>query len=96
MSVSGFGIGGLLASFDEATFQKDLDKNRKIIEEAAIIESQALIFIAGDLPKGSKDIASARTRVLEGLSILLPEAKKLVSQSQSNRFIPCLPQTAQS
>ena len=47
------------------------------MEEAAIIESQALIFIAGGLPKGSKDIASARTRVLEGLSILLPEAKKI-------------------
>ena len=76
MSVSGFCIGGLLTSFDEATVQKDLDENRRIIEEAAIIESQALIFIAGGLPKGSKDIASARTRVLEGLSILLPEAKK--------------------
>ena len=77
MSVSGFCIGGLLASFDEVTFQKGLDENRRIIEEAAIIESQALIFIAGGLPKGSKDIASARTRVLEGLSILLPEAKKI-------------------
>ena len=76
MSVSGFCIGGLLTSFDEATFQKDLDEDRRIMEEAAIIESQALIFIAGGLPKGSKDIASARTRVLEGLSILLPEAKK--------------------
>ena len=77
MSVSGFCIGGLLTSFDEVTFQKDLDENRRIMEEAAIIESQALIFIAGGLPKGSKDIASARTRVLEGLSILLPEAKKI-------------------
>ena len=76
MSVSGFCIGGLLASFDEVTFQKGLDENRRIIEEAAIIESQALIFIAGGLPKGSKDITGARTRVLEGLSILLPEAKK--------------------
>ena len=77
MSVSGFCVGGLLTSFDEVTFQKDLDENRRIMEEAAIIESQALIFIAGGLPKGSKDIASARTRVLEGLSILLPEAKKI-------------------
>ena len=77
MSVSGFCVGGLLTSFDEVTFQKDLDENRRIMEEAAIIESQALIFIAGGLPKGSKDVASARTRVLEGLSILLPEAKKI-------------------
>ena len=77
MSVSGFCVGGVLTSFDEVTFQKDLDENRRIMEAAAIIESQALIFIAGGLPKGSKDIASARTRVLEGLSILLPEAKKI-------------------
>ena len=76
MSVSGFCIGGLITSFDKTTFQKGLDENRRIIEEAAIIESKALIFIAGGLPKDSKDITGARPRVLEGLSVLLPEAKK--------------------
>lgn len=75
MQVSGFCIGGLITDTDEAAFRARLDDNRRVIEEAAAIKARAIVFVAGGLPEGSKDLARARGRVLEGLSVLLPEAK---------------------
>ena len=75
MLVSGYCIGGLLTALDDASFRECLDDNRRVIEEAAAIKARAVVFVAGGLPEGSKDLARARGRVLEGLSILLPEAK---------------------
>ncbi len=75
MIVTGYCVGGLLTDIDPSKFQKSLDQNFKIIDEAAEIKAQCIVFLAGGLPEGSKDIASARARCLEGLATLLPYAR---------------------
>ncbi|MDP6952143.1 MAG: sugar phosphate isomerase/epimerase family protein [Alphaproteobacteria bacterium] len=75
MTVTGYCIGGLLTSPDSAKRLAAMDENRRVIEEAAAIEAQCIVFLAGGLEDGSKDLAGARARCLEGLSVLLPEAK---------------------
>ena len=75
MQVSGFCVGGLITAADDTVFQDRLDDNRRVIEEAATINARTVVFVAGGLPEGSKDITRARSQVLEGLAKLLPEAK---------------------
>jgi sugar phosphate isomerase/epimerase len=75
MQVSGLCIGGMLSTSDAVEFQEHLDDNRRAIEEAAAIKSRAIVFVAGGLPEGSRDLDRAYGQVLKGLSILLPEAK---------------------
>ncbi len=75
MQVSGFCVAGILTAPDPSDFNKRIDENKRLIEEAAAIEAKAITCIAGGLPEGSKDLMAARERALEGLSILLPEAK---------------------
>ena len=75
MTVTGYCIGGLLTEQDPVKFQQLLDTNRRVIDEAAEIQAQCIVFVAGGLPDGSKDIAAARARCLEGLDMLLPHAR---------------------
>lgn len=75
MAVTGYCIGGLLTEPDEDAFQKRIDDNRRIIDEAAEIKSRCIVFLPGSLAPGSKDLAAARERSLEGLATLLPHAK---------------------
>ena len=75
MQVSGLCVGGLLTADDPAGFRASLDDNRAAIEEAATIGARAVVFVAGGLADGANDLGRARDRVLEGLSILLPEAR---------------------
>ena len=74
-----FCVRELITTFDETTFEKDLNQKPRIIEEALITEGEAHIFIALSLPRGSKDITGARKRVLEDLSILLPVLKTIAN-----------------
>ena len=76
MTVTGYCIGGLLTDADEATFRKAVDENLRVIDEAAEIGAQCIVFVAGGLPEGSKDIAGARERCLEGLGAILPHARE--------------------
>jgi sugar phosphate isomerase/epimerase len=75
MTVTGYCIGGLLTTGDDAAFRQRLDENRRVIEEAAAIEAKCIVFVAGGLEDGSKDLAAGRARCLEGLALLLPEAR---------------------
>ena len=75
MTVSGYCIGGLLTDQDETSFQKAIDDNLRVIDEAAAIGAQCITFVAGGLPTGSKDIGAARARCLEGLAQILPHAR---------------------
>ena len=79
MTVTGFCVGGLLTDADDAAFQARLDDNRRVIEEAARIGARCIVFVAGGLDGwldgGTKDLAGARARCLDGLSRLLPEAR---------------------
>ena len=76
MTVTGYCIGGLLTGADETKFKQSLDDNRRVIDEAAEIEAQCVVVVAGGLPDGSKDIEAARARCLEGLGMLLPYARQ--------------------
>ncbi|MDP6706969.1 MAG: sugar phosphate isomerase/epimerase family protein [Alphaproteobacteria bacterium] len=75
MTVTGFCIGGLLTPPDPTAFRARIDDNRRAIEMAAAIDARCIVFVAGGLEDGDKDINSARARCLEGLEILLPEAR---------------------
>jgi sugar phosphate isomerase/epimerase len=75
MTVTGYCVGGLLSDPDPAVFDQSLDDNRRIIEEAAEIDAQCVVFLAGGLAVGVKNIDAARDRALEGLSLLIPEAR---------------------
>lgn len=76
MTVSGYCIGGLLTDIDDTKFSRRIDENRRIIDEAAEIEARCVVFVAGGLPEGSKDLGRIRSRCLEGLEKLLPYAKQ--------------------
>jgi len=75
MTVTGYCIGGLVTATDHAALSAALDENRRAIEEAAVIGAQCIVFVAGGLVDGSKDLVGARARCLDALDVLLPEAK---------------------
>ena len=75
ITVTGYCVGGLLSFVDSADFEKAIDDNRQIIEEAAEIGTRCIVFLAGGLQAGSKDIVAARERALEGLALLIPDAR---------------------
>ncbi len=75
MTVSGFCIAGLQATRDAARWRAQLDDNRRVIAEAQAIGARAIVFVAGGLDEGDRDLAGAKDRVKEALVALLPEAK---------------------
>jgi sugar phosphate isomerase/epimerase len=75
MAVTGLCRGGMFPAADAASRRAALDDNRRAIDEAAAIGAQCLVLVAGGLPKGSRDIAGARTQVREALHALLPDAR---------------------
>jgi sugar phosphate isomerase/epimerase len=76
MTVTGYCIGGLLTDNDQRLFQKAIDENLRVIDEAAEVGARCIVFVAGGLPEGSKDLAGARGRCLEGLHDILPHARE--------------------
>lgn len=76
MTVTAYCVGGLLGMLDDACFQRRLDDNRRIIDEAAMIDAQCVMMVAGGLPEGCRDLVGVRARCLEGLSALMPHAKQ--------------------
>ena len=76
MTATCYCIGGLLTDSDPARFQANLAETRRAIDEAAELAAECVVFVAGGLPEGSKDLAAARARCLEGLAEILPYAKE--------------------
>ena len=75
MKVTCLCVGGLLTDSDPVRFRANLDSTRRTIDEAAELEAECVVFVAGGLPTGSRDIVAARARCLEGLVEVLPYAK---------------------
>ena len=75
MTVTCYCIGGLLTDADPGRFQANLAETRRAIDEAAELGAECIVFVAGGLPEGSKDLSAARARCLEGLAEVLPHAK---------------------
>jgi sugar phosphate isomerase/epimerase len=76
MTVTGLCRGGMFPAADEASRRAALDDNRRAVDEAAAIGAQCLVLVVGGLPKGSRDLNSARTQVREALRALLPYARQ--------------------
>lgn len=75
MTVTCICVGGLLTDADEERFRANLDATRRVIDEAAELNAECVVFVAGGLPEGSRDLPAARARCLEGLAEVLPYAK---------------------
>ena len=76
MTVTCLCIGGLLTDSDPDRFQANLEETKRVIDEAAELEAECMVFVAGGLPEGTKDLPAARARCLEGLAEILPYAKQ--------------------
>ncbi len=68
---------GFVAPADSAAeWKRALDDNRAAIDEAAALGTEVLVFVAGGLADGSKDLAGARGRVADALEALAPYAQE--------------------
>ena len=67
--------GGMFPAPDAAGRQRAIDDNKRAIDEAAALNAGALVLVCGGLPEGSRDIASARAMVRDGIAAVLPHAR---------------------
>jgi sugar phosphate isomerase/epimerase len=70
LTVTGLCRGGFFTARDWK------DDNLRAIDEAHALGAQCLVLVVGGLQPGSKDLASARERVKEGIAEVLPEARQ--------------------
>ena len=73
LAVSGLCRGGWFTA-EGALTDAVLDDNKRAVDEAVTIGATCLVMVVGGLSEGSKDIASARALVSEGLSKTLDYA----------------------
>ncbi|WP_407123252.1 sugar phosphate isomerase/epimerase family protein [Bradyrhizobium sp. STM 3561] len=76
LSLSGYCRGTYLPGADRSAFEANVEDNRRAIDEAAALGAPCFVLVVGSLPQGTKDLASARSQVIEGLSALLPYARE--------------------
>ncbi|MEU4452499.1 sugar phosphate isomerase/epimerase family protein [Nocardioides sp. NPDC023903] len=74
LRVSSLCRGGFLTASDEAGIAGALEDNKRAIDEAATLGTDALVMVVGGLPEGDVDLAGARERVAERLAELAPYA----------------------
>jgi len=70
LAVTGLCRGGFFTAPDWR------DDNRRAIEEAHTLGARCLVLVVGGLLSGSKDIRKSREAVRDGISEILPEARK--------------------
>ena len=75
MRVTGLCRGGFFPAPDAAGRAAAIDDNKRALDEAAAIGAECLVLVVGGLPKGSRDIAGARTMVSEGIDACRAHAK---------------------
>jgi sugar phosphate isomerase/epimerase len=74
LAVSSLCRGGFLTASDPALRRTALADNLRAIEEAAELGTDTLVMVVGGLPDGSRDLASARSRVRDAFAELAPHA----------------------
>ena len=77
MRVASYCFGGLFADAVNGLLEQRVDDFKHMLDEAAEIEAAAVVFLAGGLPDGSRDLAAAEDRALEGLDQVIPHARSL-------------------
>ncbi|WP_138413347.1 sugar phosphate isomerase/epimerase family protein [Sinomonas gamaensis] len=75
LEVSSLCRGGFLTSADEEGQAEALADNRRAVLEAETLGTRDLYLVVGGLPKGEKDIVTARARVADRLGDLVPFAR---------------------
>jgi sugar phosphate isomerase/epimerase len=70
LTVTGLCRGGFFTS------PNFLEDNLRAIEEAHELGAQCLVLVVGGLLPGSRDLILSREKILEGISVILPEARK--------------------
>jgi sugar phosphate isomerase/epimerase len=76
MTVTGLCRGGMFPAADARGRKAAIDDNLRALEEAHALGAQCLVLVAGGLPAGSRDIASAREQVRDGIAAILPHARR--------------------
>jgi len=94
MTVTGLCRGGMFPAADAASRRAALDDNRRAVDEAAAIGAQCLVLVVGGLPKGSRDLASARMQCARRCMRSFPTRGRRACRSRSSRCTPCTPPTA--
>src|SRR5690606_24407638 len=69
LRVSSLCRGGFFTARDPEAADAD---NRAAIDEAAALGAATLVLVPGGLPPGDRDLAAARTRVVEAIERLAP------------------------
>lgn len=75
LTVTGLCRGGMFPASSQPEFQRNLDDNRRAIDDAAAIGARCLVLVVGSLPSGSKDIAKARAQVRDGIEAILEHSR---------------------
>ncbi|WHO73511.1 sugar phosphate isomerase/epimerase [Rhizobium sp. BT03] len=75
IKLTGLCRGGFFPAANEADWQKNLDDNRRAIDEAAAFAADCLVLVVGGLPGASRDIVAARQMVFDGIAAVLPHAQ---------------------
>jgi sugar phosphate isomerase/epimerase len=70
LQVTGLCRGGMFTVDPNA-----IDDNKRAVDEAAAIGANHLVLVVGGLPQGSRDLASARQTVADGIAAVLPHAR---------------------
>jgi sugar phosphate isomerase/epimerase len=76
LGVSGLCRGGWFTASGELSAEV-LDDNRRAVDEAAALGAECLVMVVGGLADGSRDLASARAMVEEGLARTLEYGREV-------------------
>lgn len=75
LKLTGLCRGGFFPAANDRDWQKNLDDNRRAIDEAAALGADCLVLVVGGLAGGSRDIGAARQMVSDGIAAVLPHAR---------------------
>jgi sugar phosphate isomerase/epimerase len=81
LALSGYCRGGMFPALDRGGRRAALDDNKRAVDEALVLGAPCLVLVVGGLPKdssgrpASKDLASAREMVRDGIGELLEYAR---------------------
>ena len=73
LKVSSYCAGEM--AVDRAGKPQSLERNRRLVDEAAALQAECLVCVTGGLPAGSRDLGDARKRARDTLGALLPHAR---------------------
>src|SRR5437763_3690581 len=76
LAVTGYCRSTFIPAATKSEFDKNIESNRRALDDAATLDAKCFVMVVGGLPEGSKDIAEARAQVAEGTALLLEHARQ--------------------